>query len=418
MKTTLLPFILLAVLFVGCSDDGDSPNVPKERVDIKLTAEERQVNDQVQDFSFDFIRTFVQKKEKEAPEIKNYAISPLSLSFALGMALNGADGETYRQMQEVLGFKGMDNESINLYMQTMRLALPDLDNTATFLSANSIWMLKGWNFLSDFKQVNQTYYDALLKADEGFDQQTADAINEWCKEKTEGMIPKFVELDEINSLKALLLNALYFKGKWKYPFEPSETQMQVFVRKDGAPVRVPMMKMHKVLACISTDDVIIVSLPYGNGAFNMQLLLPADQTVPIEDLLSNLTLEQWNEWKAQEKGYLVTFALPKFDIDYEDKELHHVMSDMGIVDAFTGKADFSKMCEIALHIAWIKQRSVIHVDESGTEASVVTGVGFDIEADMPPALKVDFNRPFAFFITEVSTNAVLFAGKIGDPVVK
>lgn len=417
MKTNLIPFILLAALFAGCSDNEDSPNVPKERVDIELTAEERQVNDQVQDFAFDFIRAFAQEREKKEPEIKNYAISPLSLSFVLGMVLNGADGETYKQMQEVLGFGGMDNESINRYMQTMRIALPDLDNTTTFLNANSIWMAKGWNFLPDFKQMNQTYYDALLKADEDFDQKSADAINGWCKEKTKGMIPEFVEVDEISSLKVLLLNALYFKGKWKYPFEPSETQMQVFVRKDGSPIRVPMMKMHKVLACVSTDDAIIVSLPYGNGAFNMQLLLPADRTVPIEELLGNLTSEQWNEWKAQEMGYSVTFALPKFDIDYEDGKLHNVLKVLGISDAFTSKADFSKMCNAGLHLSWVKQRSVIHVDENGTEASVVTGVGGDTD-DMPPALQVDFNRPFAFFITEVSTNTIVFAGKVGNPIVK
>ena len=417
MKTNLIPFILLIALFAGCSDNEDSPNVPKERVDIELTAEERQVNDQVQDFSFDFIRAFAQEREKKNPEVQNYAMSPLGLSLALGMMLNGADGETYKQMQEVLGFGGTDNESINRYMQTMQLALPDVDNTTTFLNANSIWMRKGLNFLPDFKQVNQTYYDALLKSDEDFDQKSADAINGWCKEKTEGMIPKFVEVDEISGLEVLLLNALYFKGKWKYPFEPSETQMQVFVRKDGSPIRVPMMKMHKVLACVSTDDAIIVSLPYGNGAFNMQLLLPADRTVPIEELLGNLTSEQWHEWKAQEMGYSVTFALPKFDIDYEDGKLHNVLKVLGIADAFTSKADFSKMSNAGLYISWVKQRSVIHVDENGTEASVVTGVGGATD-DMPPALQVDFNRPFAFFITEVSTNTIIFAGKVGDPIVK
>ncbi len=418
MKATVFSLFLLVVLFVGCSGDGDSPNVPKKRVDIELTIEERQVNDQVQDFSFEFIRTVAQERDKE-PDIKNYAISPLSLSFALGMVLNGADGETYKQMQEVLGFGGMDNKSINRYMQTMRLALPDLDNTTTFLEANSIWVKEGLNFLPDFLQVSQNYYDALLKSGEKFDQNTEDAVNDWCKDKTKGMIPKFVEHNEINALQALFLNALYFKGKWKYPFKSSETRMQVFVRRDGTTARVPMMVMNsQTLSCVSTDDVIIVSLPYGNGAFNMQLLLPADRTVPVEELLDNLTWEQWNEWNKQKKAYLATFTLPKFDLDYEDKGVHKIMQILGMTDAFTGNADFSKMVDVFLRIAWIKQRSVIHVDESGTEASVVTGVGFYDIADMPPALQVDFNRPFAFFITEVSTNAVLFAGKVGDPVVK
>ncbi|MBP3517047.1 MAG: serpin family protein [Parabacteroides sp.] len=422
MKTTLFSFLLFAVLFIGCSDDGDSPNVPKKRVNIELTNEERLVNEQVRDFSFDFIHAFAQKKENGQPELKNYAISPLSLSWALGMVLNGANGETYRQIQEVLGLAEMDNNNINQYMQTMRTALADVDNTAVFLEANSIWMKKGMNFLPDFKQTNKTYYDALLKSDVDFDQKTADAINKWCNEKTKGMIPKFVESSEIDDLKVLLLNALYFKGKWAKPFEPSETRMQNFVCKDGTLLRTPMMaKKGENLHCVSTDDVIIVSLPYGNQAFNMQLLLPADPTVPVEDLLKNLTLEQWNEWEAQKKTYSVTLTLPKFDIDYEDKEIHNVMKALGMTDAFTEKADFSNMSDVSLLIAWIKQRSVIHVDESGTEAAAVTGVGMlesSAEGLAFPTLQVDFNRPFAFFITEVSTNTVLFAGKVGEPVVK
>ena len=416
MKTRLLPLILFAIGLVACTDDIGSPNAPKERVDIKLTAEERQVNDQVQTFSFDFLRTLA--KERNNPEIKNYVYSPLGVSYVMGMVLNGADGDTYSQIQKALGFEGMDTKSINLYMQTMGKALAEVDNTTVFYNANSIWMAKGINFLPDFKQTNQTYFDATLKEDQTFDAKCADAINAWCKEKTEGMIPEFVKPDEIGNLKALLLNALYFKGIWKDPFEPSQTQMQVFVREDGSPVRVPMMKKKETLQCVSTDEVVIVSLPYGNGAFNMQLMIPADQQVSIDEMLAGLTAGQWNSWMRQEKKYMADLSLPKFDIDYEDKKIKRIMQKLGVKDAFEPNANFSKMSNANLLINWIKQRVTIHVDESGTEATSTSGVGMGEMADISTPLKVDFNRPFAFFITETSTKAVLFAGKVGDPIVK
>ena len=94
------------------------------------------------------------------------------------------------------------------------------------------------------------------------------------------------------------------------------------------------------------------------------------------------------------------------------------MQKLGVKDAFEPNANFSKMSNANLLINWIKQRVTIHVDESGTEATSTSGVGMGEMADISTPLKVDFNRPFAFFITETSTKAVLFAGKVGDPIVK
>lgn len=415
MKTCSISIIALACLFVSCSNDENDPNVPKDRVDIGLTAEEIQVNKQIHDFSFDFFRAYAEKRDSKT----NYVFSPLGLSYCLGMVLNGADGETYRQLHDALGFSGMDRGAINRYVQTMRIALVDVDNTTTFLNANSIWLKNGITFLDDFKKVNQTYYDARLEENAVFDFKTADAINNWCKERTNGMIPNFVEAGEIGGLSALFLNALYFNGKWASPFDASETRQQNFTRADGSFVKVPMLqKESKRLNCVSTDEVTIVTLPYGNGAFVMRLVLPVNRATTIDELLKGLTAERWDSWMEQEKEYMVTFSLPKFNIDYEDRGLVEILQSLGVTDAFTANADFSKMSTAALFINWIKQRSVIRVDEEGTEASVITGTGMIGSAGPPSSLKVAFNRPFAFFISEISTNVVLFAGKVGDPSVK
>ena len=415
MKTQIIYLLLLASVFFCCSEDSDDPNVAKKLEKIDLSESEVQVNAQVQDFSFDFFQEF----SKERKDQTNYIVSPLGVSYVMGMALNGASGETYAQIQNTLGFSGYSNQSINQYMQTMRVALSDIDNTTTFINTNSLWLGHGLNFLSEFKKVNQTYYNAVLKDNQPFNSSTADEINAWCEEQTKGVISKFVEPDEISGLKALLLNTLYFKGKWKYPFEISNTKDKLFTLGDNNLTKVPMMCKKVKLQCVSNEEVTLVSLPYGNGAFAMQVFMPTDKEIGINDFLAGLSVEKWNQWIQESQLYSVDLSLPRFRVDFEDKKLKEVLEELGIKSAFTSNADFSKMSDASLFLSWLKQRSIIEVDEVGTVVASVTGSGLSYNSEgYADTLQVTFDRPFAFIILETTTGTVLFAGKVGNPVLK
>ena len=167
------------------------------------------------------------------------------------------------------------------------------------------------------------------------------------------------------------------------------------------------------------EEVTLVSLPYGNGAFAMQVFMPTDKEIGINDFLAGLSVEKWNQWTQESQLYRVDLSLPRFRVDFEDKNLKEVLEELGIKSAFTSSADFSKMSDASLFLSWLKQRSVIEVDEVGTVVASVTGSGLSYNSEgYADTLQVTFDRPFAFIILETTTGTVLFAGKVGNPVLK
>ena len=177
------------------------------------------------------------------------------------------------------------------------------------------------------------------------------------------------------------------------------------------------MCQHEDFQCVSNEEVTLVSLPYGNGAFAMQVFMPTDKEIGINDFLAGLSVEKWNQWIQESQLYRVDLSLPRFRVDFEDKNLKEVLEELGIKSAFTSNADFSKMSDASLFLSWLKQRSIIEVDEVGTVVTTVTGTGMDSAADPNEPLQVVFNRPFAFMISETTTGTILFAGKVGNPAI-
>ena len=420
----------MAFIFFNCSSDDlgttieepteELPEVElKARENIVLTEAGKAINTQVQGFSFELMNILA----KERGNNVNYCYSPLGISLVMGMALNGADKDTYEQIQKTLGFEGYSSQDINEYMLALQTALPEIDNTSTFINANSLWGKRDKLFLSDYVSQSQKYYFAALKDNLPFDETTMDEINAWSKEQTNGMIPEFVEsVNEIKGAEAILLDALYFKGTWQSVFEKSKTEDKEFILADGTKKSVSMMqKANEIMQCVSNDEVIIVRLPYGNGAFNMYAFLPADSNQSIDKLWQGLTAEKWNQWLNRGLvGYKTTLSIPRFATKTNDFELVSILKAMGIQEAFSSSADFSRMSSLDLYISWVKQITMIEVEEEGTVAAAVSGLGMEMTSNgtgvvETPTLKVDFNRPFGFILSEFSTGTVLFAGKVGNP---
>ena len=214
MKTNNYLFLSLCLcipLFALTGCDNDSSEEPfgtdTERYDIPLDTKSLEVNARGQKFAFNFYKEMAGKEES------NFCISPLSASFCLGMVLNGANGNTYTELQEALGYEGLTNEEINAYAQMMQTELPKLDGRTVFMNANSMWIKDDFQMLEPFVKTNQTYYNAEVY-NEPFNMETVDKINHWCANKTNDLIPKMLETISPNTL-ACLINAIYFKGVWK-----------------------------------------------------------------------------------------------------------------------------------------------------------------------------------------------------------
>ena len=225
-------------------------------------------------------------------EKPNLFISPLSASLCLSMIANGALGNTLSEMTDVLGFSGYSLEEMNNYNKKLVEALLDLDNTTQLGIANSIWIKKGFGVHDDFVSVNKKMYDAQVQELDFASPKAPDIINGWCAGKTNNCIPKV--LNEIpETARLYLLNALYFKGIWKNQFKKSDTAEEAFTNADGSKSTVHMMNLRDERFNYAENEYFsMAELPYGNEAFSMVVLLPAEGK-SLDECLPQLNDERW-----------------------------------------------------------------------------------------------------------------------------
>ena len=349
---------------------------------------------------------------------KNTMVSPLSISLALAMTYNGADNGTKAAMETALKKEGFSIEDINSSYQKLTEALLQADPKVIISIANSIWYRDTYPVEQAFIDVNKEHYNAEVSAlDFTRALQAKNTINNWVNDKTQGKIKEIV--DEITPTHIMfLINAIYFKGTWKYAFDKGMTIADYpFYSEDGeGQTKVPMMVQKGEFAYTSQSSFEAVELPYGNGHYSMVILLPGENYT-TRDIMDELDNANWNLWLTgmQPKNNIQIY-LPKFTFEYK-KELNEVLSQMGMGVAFTSNADFSNINKANnLFISKVKHKSFIEVNEEGTEAAAVTSVEM-VLTSVNPGDPYHFivNRPFLFAIREKDTNSIVFIGRVVQP---
>ena len=400
-------------LLAACQND-DLPGGGNEYEPIVMTKTETELASQGADFAFRFFRAVdkslqenggLPQEERDEPLF----VSPLSASFALSMLANGADGETLQELTDALGFSGYSMEEVNAYYKKLAEELPKQDKQSRLALANSLWLDAQFDALATYKGVLTDSYDAEVRQ---VDMATAmDDINNWCSQKTNGLIPEILKKNEAG-LSMLLLNALYFKGEWDEPFDVEDTQEDVFANADGTESRAAFMNKEDWLRYVQNDLFGMVSLPYGNGAFSLQVLLP-HEGMALADCMEALNGNAWTDLLNEMSFTEVTLKLPKLKTDRILDDLRPALEAMGVKKAFAEGADFSKLSGQSLFISLVRQAVSFNMDEKGTEAAAVTAVG-GVSAAPPPSPVIDFHvqRPFLLVLTEKSTGCVLFIGKV------
>ena len=342
-------------------------------------------------------------------------VSPLSVSTALSMTLNGASGTTMTAIQKTLGLDGLTKDEINTISLDLASALQKSDPNVVMTIANSIWIKKDFTVLNPFITTNQTYYKAQVSQLD-FNPAAVTTINQWVSDKTNGKIPTILSSIASNEIM-FLINAIYFNGKWKYQFETSKTVIEPFVCTEKKVVSVPMMKMENSFGYTVQSGYKALKMPYGAEKFQMVFLLPDAGTTP-DQLAATLNSGKWSTLNAALKTKVkVPVWVPKFKFSWE-KTLNDILSSLGMGIAFDpNKADFTAInASQQLYITKVIHKTYIDVSESGTEAAAVTSVGVGTTSMPmdPPAFYL--TRPFLFFITEEDTGAILFAGKVENPL--
>ena len=422
--------LMIAIGFGACSsDDNDEPlsNENNERKDIALTRAEQTLVNSNNDFAFNLFRMVNMSSNSAQTEpdmgilpggcvingewdTKSKIVSPISITYALGMLNNGAAGETEAEINKVLGFGETGADGINAFCRKMLTDAPKLDKLTKVMIANTIYMNKGYELKPDFVSKANTFYDATPETRDFQDGKTLSVINKWGSDHTEGMIPEVITADEFNpDAVSYLLNAIYFKGTWAEKFDKGNTQNETFKGYDGNK-QVPMMHQEHEFNYTESDDCQALRLPYGNKAYSMTILLPKEGKT-IYDVLNSLTAENWQQQYQKMRNAKVDVKLPRFETQ-SDVDLSKIMSALGMPRAFDDAlAEFPDFCNAPTYIELMKQVARIKLNEEGTEAAAVTVVEMGNKAHPVGNAVFHATRPFLYVISEQSTGAIFFIGQ-------
>ncbi|MCL2726923.1 MAG: serpin family protein [Bacteroidales bacterium] len=416
MKKVFSYLLLASLLFtlVSCNkssapEEQPDPNneQPEPAKPIELTTKQGQKVAGDNAFSFNLFRQVATSDDKT-----NAFISPLSVTMALGMLYNGTSPDARAEMAKALGMSNFTDTEINEYYQTMSQALLKVDPLTALAIANSIWSEKTYPVKQTFIDVNKKYFDAEVQSLDFKLKSTLDAINNWCAKKTNDKIKTI--LDEIPEEAVMyLINAVYFKSKWESPFEKKDTKKEDFTKEDGVRKQVDMMNQTVRFPYYQDEMLQCVEMPYGNGAFSMIAILPA-QDKTVDDLVNYFDNDTWNGVISNLMERKVDVKFPRFKIECEFS-LVQPIQNLGMQLIFrtggnlNGIADDPQLC-----VSRIIHKTFVEVNEEGTEAAAVTAIEAVATSYTPPA-QFFANRPFLYLIKEKSTGAILFMGRMDEP---
>ena len=340
---------------------------------------------------------------------ENFTISPLSLSEMLAMASNGANGETRKQINSIIGANdNISKESLNEAFNGLNEYLARVDSKTTFTTANSVWIDEGFKvkpeFFSDKKLIGETFNQKLSTI------KTMDDINHWCDIKTSGCIKDILTEPLDDYCRMVLANALYFKGMWKNKFSKDDTKEKEFTNSDGSKSKVQMMSQSSMFLGYEGLDMDFAEFPYGNDNYCMDVFLPHEDK-KLDECMKNFDQKTFEEYLNKAGKGEVLVEMPRMKLNYKTS-LVKPLKAMGMTDAFSDDADFSGISNEKTYISDMIQATFVNVDEEGTEAAAVTIA--TMKNDIMPMRTSTFfmNRPFAYIIREKTTGTILFMGKV------
>ncbi len=356
----------------------------------------------------------------------NLFFSPYSITTALGMTDAGAIGETDLQIRKALqvNLEGEDfHAGINGLDQSLKSHAQATENIELNI-VNSIWSQKGMMLQVNFLDLLSRHYDAGINLVNFAGEPDASRliINEWVSEQTHDRIIDLLPPGSIAvETRLVLTNAIYFLADWLIKFPDTLTDNQSFTRLDGSQVTVPMMNLRDKpvkLLYDEADNCRILELPYKGNRLAMDLILPDSGT--YNNFEQNLSAEIISELiNGLDSVELVCARIPRFEFTTESISLKEAFNNLGMTLPFSPSADFSGISNERLFIADILHKAFVKVDEKGTEAAAATSVIVVGRTDsVSPPEQFVANRPFIFFIRDTMTGAILFMGRILDPLVK
>ena len=338
-------------------------------------------------------------------------VSPMSISYLMGMLANGADGQTREEILKTIGCEGVSVEDLNALYKMMLQKANSLDKATTVNIANYIALNKQYQLKKAFAGIMKNDYQAGVENLDFASSASVKHINQWCNKQTNGMIPSIISQLDANAVSCIM-NAIYFKGTWTDKFDKKNTKFESFQGYTRDIKKAQMMHRQAKYQYADGAGYSAVRIPYGNRSYEMVVLLP-NQGSSIDEMMKKVDVKSLAELRDKMDECMVDLKLPRFSTELS-LPLNGIISKLGAPSMFGGNANFSNFANGSLSVSQMLQKAKIEVSEEGTKAAAVTAAIMTMSLQHPDEpRRVDFHadRPFVYMITEANTGAILFMGQ-------
>lgn len=428
--------IIEAIAFAGmmttvpafCQDADAPPDEPIRTIPVVVDAEAKAAIAGINAFSLDLYR-------RTLTTGKNHFLSPASVSVAVGLAYRGARGKTAAELEKALHFGKPPRDYLRAngqVIETMTFAGPRRE----LRTANAVWLQDGMPLLPDYEQDITAFAKAGLQRVNFREDANAARlqVNAWVAESTRDKIKDLLQPDEVtHATRAILVNAIYWKGAWASAFDKSQTKSERFTLLSGDQAPVSLMHQRSDFQVMERNGVKAILLPYVGYEVEMAVFLPnsAKDLSKFEEKLSAGDLSKWLDDLALSDRRDTVLAMPKMHVEWRE-DLKNSLQAMGAPTAFSDDADFSGMATvpypgevpqaIGLKIARVIHKTYLDVNETGSEAAAATAVVMDVVVTgarrgppPPPPFLFRADKPFLFLLRDRRTGLILFMGRYVEP---
>lgn len=430
MKKRMTALLLSACMcagLAGCGTNtpGNNPGHTKPDSSVTSLTDNISVTSVKTDItSFDQLKNgineFSMNMYSALPADKNIFYSPYSIASAMSMLDVGADGATKKELENALGITDLDE-----WNDEMKAYLSKNWSQNTFVNtANSVWMNKDTSWSADIEKdfltpAKDYYSGEVYEADfNGQPDKVVQNVNNWVSTNTNKMIPEI--LKEIpGGTVMMLINAVYFEGKWDTPFTEDKTFQSSFYGTDKESV-VDMMHLYgEHFTYMDNGEIKGITLPYDSDNVVMKVFMPTADDGDINELFDKLSNEEKQKLidslDNANNVEIDTLQLPKFTDEQSIDGLDDILKNMGIQSAYSESADFSKIAD-GIAVSSVNHKAKVIVDENGTKAAAETDIMIKETAMMPSEETYNFivDKPFVYVIEDQSTGMILFMGRVNS----
>ncbi|XP_059048400.1 alaserpin-like isoform X3 [Achroia grisella] len=354
---------------------------------------------------------------KQHPD-KSVILSAFSVLTPLGQLSLASVGASHDEILKAIGFPN-DNvtKEVFSHLNTKLRSVKGIE----LRMANKVYIPTSYELNDKYAVVAKDVFNSEVQnIDFSKSKESADTINAWVESQTNNRIKELVSPDSLTTdTRAVLVNAIYFKGSWKEKFNKDITRDRDFHVTKEKTIKVPTMyKQASFLYGESEElDAKLLELPYEGDEASFLIVLPnkIDGLAALEEKLKDPSLLEKAIKNLQQQE--VDLFLPKFKIETKT-DLKQALQNIDIKKIFdSADAHLDNLLKDAkdLYVSEAIQKAFIEVNEEGAEAAAANAFyGFGSSLKINPEFVAD--RPFYFELRYQSNS--LFNGIIVEPTTK